>query len=160
MLSDLMQHYSLVRDLYLVLPEEVGATVHNAVTSALLSIMMTLLAVTRSLSDLSDKGSVTNTQATQIILNTNCRFFFVANLGYEAPMSANIKSSIMVYGLEKIHQVRKRFNDAYMIQQARSHIGVQYSLSYPDLSKPDPLGLDMESRYGYGMELDMDPDQR
>lgn len=58
MLGDLMQHYSLMRDLFLVLPEEVGATVYNAVTGAVLSIMTALLAVITSLSDMSEKGLV------------------------------------------------------------------------------------------------------
>lgn len=53
-----MQHYSLMRDLFLVLPEEVGATVYNAVTGAVLSIMTALLAVITSLSDMSEKGLV------------------------------------------------------------------------------------------------------
>lgn len=58
MLGDLMQHYSLMRDLFLVLPEEVGATVYNAVTGSVLSIMTALLAVITSLSDMSEKGLV------------------------------------------------------------------------------------------------------
>lgn len=58
MLGNLLQHYSLMRDLYLVLPEEVGATVYNAATVAVLNMMTALLAVVQSLSDISEKGLV------------------------------------------------------------------------------------------------------
>ncbi|XP_046676737.1 cyclin-D1-binding protein 1 homolog isoform X2 [Homalodisca vitripennis] len=57
MLQDLVQSYTVMRDLYLVLPEEVGATVYQAVTSVMIDIVAALLAVVRSLSDLSEKGA-------------------------------------------------------------------------------------------------------
>uniref|UniRef100_A0A1B6MS30 Uncharacterized protein n=1 Tax=Graphocephala atropunctata TaxID=36148 RepID=A0A1B6MS30_9HEMI len=57
MLQDLVQCYSVMRDLYLVLPEEVGATVYQATTSAVVNIVAALLAIVRTLLDLSEKGA-------------------------------------------------------------------------------------------------------
>lgn len=56
MLRNVLQSYKVMLDLYLVLPEEVGAQVFKATTTALLNIMTALLKVVESLKDLTKNG--------------------------------------------------------------------------------------------------------
>lgn len=55
-LQDVLPYYNVMRDLYLVLPEEVGAEVFTATTKAVLNIMTALFNIVNSLKDLTEKG--------------------------------------------------------------------------------------------------------
>jgi len=57
MMQDLLQYYSIMRDLYLVLPPDVGAVLYKSVTSVVASIMSSLADFTKSLHNLTEKGA-------------------------------------------------------------------------------------------------------